>query len=60
MFAEELYIYSFGLFPFFVKSSIQVKPDLIKIFRTYIISLGIEMIPLLSGLISSLLPGLEE
>lgn len=58
--ARELYLYSFGLFPFFVKSSIQVKPDLIKIFRSHILTLGIQMVPMLSGLLGCLLPGLEE
>jgi len=58
--AKDIAIYSFGLFPFFPKSSIQVKPEMIEIFRKYYLILEIQMIPMLTGLISCLLPGLEE
>ena len=37
--AARLPIYSFGLFPFFPKSSIQVKPDIIQLFNNYFIPL---------------------
>lgn len=57
---QDIAIYSFGLFPFFPKSSIQVKPDMIEIFRKYYLILDIQMVPMLSGLLSCLLPGLEE
>jgi len=58
--ASEIYIFSFGLFPFFTKSSIQVKPDLIEIFKNYYLILGFQIVPILSGLMGSLLPALEE
>ncbi len=57
---EDIPIYSFGLFPFFPRSSIQVKPLMLKIFKKYFLILGLELIPMLSGLLSCLLPGLEE
>lgn len=57
---RDIAIYSFGLFPFFPKSSIQVKPDMLEIFRKYYLVLDIQMIPMLTGLLSCLLPGLEE
>lgn len=60
MLAKELYIFSFGLFPFFTRASIQIQPDLISIFLKYYLPLGIELVPMLSGLIACVLPGLEE
>ena len=57
---KDIAIYSFGLFPFFPKSSIQIKPEIIEIFRKYYLILEIEMIPMLTGFVSCLLPGLEE
>lgn len=56
----DIAIYSFGLFPFFPKSSIQVKPDMLEIFRKYYLALDIQIIPMLTGFISCLLPGLDE
>lgn len=58
--SQDIAIYSFGLFPFFPKSSIQVKPEMIDIFRKYYLVLEIQLIPMLTGFVSCLLPGLEE
>ena len=58
--AKNLPVYSFGIFPFFPKSSIQVKPDIIQLFNNYFLPLQLDLIPMLTGLISCLLPGLEE
>ena len=57
---QDIAIYSFGLFPFFPKASIQVKPEMIEIFRKYYLILEIQIIPMLTGFVSCLLPGLEE
>lgn len=57
---QDIAIYSFGLFPFFPKASIQVKPEMIEIFRKYYLILEIQIIPMLTGFLSCVLPGLEE
>jgi hypothetical protein len=52
-------IFCIGLFPFFQNSSIQVKPEFLKIIEeTFLINT--EILPMIVGLVTSILPGLEE
>lgn len=56
----DIHLYSFGLFPFFAKGSLQVKPEALALFRRFYLPLGAELVPLLSGLTLAVLPALEE
>eukprot|EP01117_Protostelium_nocturnum_P017404 TRINITY_DN7085_c1_g4_i1.p1 TRINITY_DN7085_c1_g4~~TRINITY_DN7085_c1_g4_i1.p1 ORF type:complete len:1777 (-),score=358.26 TRINITY_DN7085_c1_g4_i1:8-5338(-) len=58
--AVDLPIYSSGLFPFFQFASTNVKPKVLELFEQYYLALGYEIVPCLSGLILSILPGLED
>lgn len=52
--------FSIGLFPFFQYCLIQVKPDFLRLISDNFLIMGVEMIPMLTGLITALLPGFEE
>jgi hypothetical protein len=52
-------IFCIGLFPFFQNCSIQVKPEFLKIIEENFI-ISNEILPMIVGLVTSILPGLEE
>lgn len=58
--AQDLFLYSSGLFPLLEYGSMQVKPVLIDIYEQYYLPLGLALLPGLSGFLIALLPGLEE
>lgn len=52
-------IFCIGLFPFFQNCSIQVKPEYLKIIEENFL-INTEILPMIVGLVTSILPGLEE
>ncbi|EGR29100.1 n-terminal domain protein [Ichthyophthirius multifiliis] len=58
--ANNLTIFTLGLFPFFQQASIQLKPDILDIIEKYFFPLEKELTPCASGLIVSILPGMIE
>lgn len=58
--AGNLAVYSYGFFPFFMHANMSVKPLLLDIFNNHFIPLKLDLLPCLSGLLSSILPGLDE
>lgn len=58
--AEDLFIYCFGLFPLMGYAAMNIKPALLSLYETHLVSLGKALRPALSGLLLGLLPGLEE
>jgi hypothetical protein len=56
----DLAIYSMGIFPLFQHAATQVKPAILSFYEQYYLPLGTSLGPCLSGLIMSILPGLEE
>lgn len=58
--SSDLAIYSMGLFPLFQHAATQVKPVILSFYEQYYLPLGTSLGPCLSGLIMSILPGLEE
>lgn len=58
--AKSIHLLSFGLFSFFPRSSIQIKPEIIELFRKYYLVLGNDLVTLLPGLMTAILPALDE
>lgn len=58
--ARDIGLFCMGLFPLFQHAATQVKPLILKIYEIHFLPLGTALSPCLSGLIMSLLPGLEE
>ena len=58
--AQDLFIYSAGLFPLLSHAAMNVKPVLLMIYERHFVSLGKRIKPGLNGLLLGLLPGLEE
>lgn len=58
--AKLLHLYSIGLFPLMSCGGIKVKGELLKLFETYLVPLGPALKPSLVGLLTGVLPGLEE
>ncbi|XP_060070918.1 protein dopey-1-like [Ylistrum balloti] len=58
--AQDLFIYSAGLFPLLGHASMSVKPTLLTVYERHFIGLGRHIKPGLNGLLLGLLPGLEE
>ncbi|KAI8835956.1 Dopey, N-terminal-domain-containing protein [Chytriomyces cf. hyalinus JEL632] len=58
--AEDLPLWSYGLFPFLQNAAMSVKPILLQIYNRHYLNLGPRVKPSLKGLILALLPGLEE
>ncbi|KAK3711633.1 hypothetical protein QZH41_014061 [Actinostola sp. cb2023] len=58
--AQDLFIYSSGLFPLLGNAAMSVKPALMSIYEEFYVSLGRALIPCLPGLLLGLLPGIEE
>ncbi|EEA07550.1 Dopey, N-terminal domain-containing protein [Cryptosporidium muris RN66] len=56
----DLGLYASGLFPFFVNAATQVKPIFLDLIDKYFLPVGPCLLPCLSGLIVSLLPGVEN
>ena len=58
--AQDLFIYSAGLFPLLGNAAMSAKPILMSIYENYFLPLGKALLPGLSGLLLGLLPGIEE
>ncbi|CAG8486931.1 23999_t:CDS:10 [Cetraspora pellucida] len=58
--ADDLPIYSQGLFPFFQYAAMSVKPQLIELYEQYMFPLKERLRPVMKAFIIALLPGLEE
>lgn len=58
--AQDLPIYTLGIFPFFEHASSLVRVEVLNIFEKYMIPLGGKLLPHLPSTIIALLPGLEE
>ncbi|CAG8462540.1 15995_t:CDS:10, partial [Acaulospora colombiana] len=58
--AEDLPVYSHGLFPFLQYAAMNVKPQLLEIYEVYFLPLRTRLRPVMKAFITALLPGLEE
>ncbi|XP_063089205.1 protein dopey-1 isoform X3 [Cavia porcellus] len=58
--AKDLFLYSSGLFPLLANAAMSVKPTLLSLYETYYLPLGKTLKPGLQGLLTGILPGLEE
>lgn len=58
--AQDLFIYSAGLFPLLGHAAMGVKPVLLTLYERHFVALGKEIKPGLNGILLGLLPGLEE
>ncbi|KAL3881558.1 hypothetical protein ACJMK2_027984, partial [Sinanodonta woodiana] len=58
--AQDLFIYSAGLFPLLSHAAMNVKPVLLMLYERHFLGLGKQIKPALNGLLLGLLPGLEE
>ncbi|KAJ8315121.1 hypothetical protein KUTeg_007271 [Tegillarca granosa] len=58
--AQDLFVYSAGLFPLLGHAAMNVKPVLLTIYEKHFVALGKHIKPGLNGLLLGLLPGLEE
>ncbi|KAI8329724.1 Dopey, N-terminal-domain-containing protein [Chlamydoabsidia padenii] len=58
--AEDLPLWSIGLFPFIQYAATHVKPQLLNIFEKYYYPLGANLQPAMRGFVIALLPALEE
>ena len=58
--AQDLFIYSIGLFPLLSEASIAVKPVLLDLYENHFLPLKKKLYPGLSGVLLALLPGIEE
>ncbi|KAI9357017.1 Dopey, N-terminal-domain-containing protein [Zopfochytrium polystomum] len=58
--AEDLPLWSLGLFPFLQHSATSVKPVVLQLYEKYYVTLGLRLKPCLKGLIIAILPGIEE
>ncbi|RKO87523.1 Dopey, N-terminal-domain-containing protein, partial [Blyttiomyces helicus] len=58
--AEDLPLWSYGLFPFLQNAAMSVKPGVLQLYERFYIPLGLRLKPSLKGLILALLPSLEE
>nr|XP_048291731.1 protein dopey-1 isoform X2 [Myodes glareolus] len=58
--AKDLFLYSSGLFPLLANAAMSVKPALLSLYETYYLPLGKTLKPGLQGLLTGILPGLEE
>ncbi|CAG8433328.1 13062_t:CDS:10 [Ambispora gerdemannii] len=60
IFAEDLSIYSQGLFPLLRYAKLPVKPQLLEIYEKYYFPLRKRLRPVMKAFITALLPGLDE
>ncbi|KAL5009879.1 hypothetical protein ScPMuIL_012184 [Solemya velum] len=58
--AQDLFIYTAGLFPLLGHAAMSVKPALLAVYENHFLPLEKQIKPALNGLILGLLPGLEE
>ncbi|CAG8542048.1 7991_t:CDS:10 [Funneliformis mosseae] len=58
--ADDLPIYSQGLFPFLQYAAMNVKPQLLDLYEKYFFPLRNQLRPVMKAFITALLPGLEE
>ncbi|ORM42266.1 Histone acetyltransferase GCN5 [Babesia sp. Xinjiang] len=58
--AQNLALFSSGLFPFFTYSSSSVRPIFLNLIEQFYIPLGKKLLPCLIGLLICILPGLED
>ncbi|XP_061479206.1 protein dopey-1 isoform X2 [Rhineura floridana] len=58
--AKDLFLYSSGLFPLLANAAMSVKPALLSLYEVYYLPLGKTLKPGLQGLLTGILPGLEE
>ncbi|XP_033619244.1 protein dopey-1 isoform X2 [Fukomys damarensis] len=58
--AKDLFLYSSGLFPLLANAAMSVKPTLLGLYEIYYLPLGKTLKPGLQGLLTGILPGLEE
>ncbi|XP_054856507.1 protein dopey-1 [Eublepharis macularius] len=58
--AKDLFLYSSGLFPLLGNAAMSVKPALLSLYEVYYLPLGKTLKPGLQGLLTGILPGLEE
>ncbi|XP_048116314.1 protein dopey-1 isoform X3 [Alosa alosa] len=58
--AKDLFLYSSGLFPLLSNAAMSVKPVLLGLYEAYYLPLGKTLKPGLQGLLTGVLPGLEE
>ncbi|XP_042299241.1 protein dopey-1-like isoform X2 [Sceloporus undulatus] len=58
--AKDLFLYSSGLFPLLANAAMSVKPALLSLYEAYYLPLGKTLKPGLQGLLTGILPGLEE
>ncbi|XP_043929288.1 protein dopey-1 [Protopterus annectens] len=58
--AKDLFLYSSGLFPLLANAAMSVKPALLSLYETHYLPLGKTLKPGLQGLLTGILPGLEE
>ncbi|XP_066215039.1 protein dopey-1 isoform X3 [Saccopteryx leptura] len=58
--AKDLFLYSSGLFPLLANAAMSVKPTLLSLYELYYLPLGKTLKPGLQGLLTGILPGLEE
>lgn len=58
--AQDLFIYSAGLFPVLSQASITVRPVLLDLYEVHFLPLKKRLFPGLSGFLVALLPGIEE
>ena len=58
--AAELFIYSAGLFPLLGNAAMNVRSALLTVYESHFVPLGERLRPGLNGLLSGVLPGLEE
>jgi len=58
--AAELFIYSAGLFPLLGNAAMNVRSALLTVYENHFVPLGERLRPGLNGLLSGVLPGLEE
>lgn len=58
--AQELFLYSAGLFPLLGNAAMHVRPKLLTVYETHFVPLGERLRPALNGFLSGVLPGLEE
>ncbi|CAK55597.1 unnamed protein product (macronuclear) [Paramecium tetraurelia] len=60
LYLEDLALYSIGLLPFFSNASSKVRPQFLDLIKQHYVPLGRELIPMLPGLVASILPGLDD
>ena len=58
--AQELFLYSAGIFPLLGNAAMNVRPTLLTVYETHFVPLGERLRPALNGLLAGVLLGLEE